>query len=61
MPHIKLVFGATIAVLSVAALAAMIISKAMQLVIPNFMQKNRFEIMLLLAVSCIMGIVLMLI
>lgn len=61
MPPIKLVFGATIAVLSVAALAAMIISKSMNLVIPSFMQKNRFEIMLLLAVSCIMGIVLILI
>ena len=61
MPPIKLVFGATIAVLSVAALAAMIISKSMNLVIPSFMHKNRFEIMLLLAVSCIMGIVLILI
>ncbi|MDD6395755.1 MAG: hypothetical protein ACI4IJ_04305 [Acutalibacteraceae bacterium] len=58
MADIKSVVGLIIIVIGLLAVICMIILDVSKCRQPKFLQNNKFEILLLIAVSCIMGLVL---
>lgn len=59
MTDIKSVVGLVIIVIGLLAVIGMIILDVSKCRQPKFLQNNKFEILLLIVVSCIMGLVLL--
>lgn len=58
MTDLKSVMGVIIVILGLIALFFMFLSNALKINLPRFFKDNHVEIVLLIVVSCIMGIVL---
>ena len=58
MTDIKSVVGVVIVVIGLLAIVGMIVMDVTKCRQPKFLQNNKFEILVLIAVSCIMGLVL---
>lgn len=58
MTDIKSVVGVVIVAIGLLAIIGMIVMDVSKCRQPKFFQNNKFEILVLIAVSCIMGLVL---